>query len=150
MTYRTGLPINVTLNANGVDPATGRNYSFLQRNGGGLRPNRVGAANSGIDPKENRFVFLNPAAFAIQTLNTPGNAARNSAYGPRFFNTDFALRKQINVTERHVFEVRWEMFNTFNTVNFNNPATTLGNTNFGVITTAGDPRVMQLAVRYQF
>ena len=31
-----------------------------------------------------------------------------------------------------------------------NPATGLGNTNFGVITSAGDPRVMQLAIRYGF
>ena len=46
--------------------------------------------------------------------------------------------------------MRWESFNFFNTVNFNNPASTFGNINFGVITSAGDPRVMQLALRYGF
>lgn len=150
VSFRTGLPINVSLNANGIDPATGQAYRFLQRNGGGLRPNRVGEANTGTDPKTNRFAFLNPAAYRVQALNTPGNAARNSAYGPRQFNTDFALRKEFRISERQAAEIRWESFNFFNTVNFSNPAATLGNTNFGSITGAADGRVMQLAVRYQF
>ena len=150
VTWRSGLPINVSLNGNGVNPATGQSYRFLQRNGGGLRPDRIGTANSGIDPKDNRFAFLDVNAYRVQALNTPGNAARNSAYGPRFFNTDFALRKEFRITERQAAEFRWESFNFFNTVNFNNPATTFGNTNFGVINSAGDARVMQLAVRYQF
>jgi hypothetical protein len=138
------------LNGNGINPATGHAYRFLQRNGGGLRPDRVGEANTGINPKTDRFNFLSSAAYRVQTLNTPGNAARNSAYGPRQFNTDFALRKEFRITERQAAEFRWESFNFFNTVNFNNPATTFGNTNFGWITGAGDGRVMQLAIRYQF
>ncbi len=150
VTWRSGLPINVGLNANGINPANNQAYRFLQRNGGGLRPDRVGEANSGTDPKTNRFAFLSPTAYRVQALNTPGNAARNSAYGPRLFNTDFALRKEFKITDRQAAEFRWESFNFFNTVNFQNPATTLGNTNFGAITGAGDGRVMQLAIRYQF
>lgn len=150
VSWRSGLPINVGLNSNGIDPATGQAYRFLLRNGGGLRPDRVGNANTGVDPKDNRFNFLNVSAYRIQTLNTPGNAARNSAFGPRQFNTDFALRKEFRITERQAAEFRWESFNFFNTVNFLNPQTTFGNTNFGWITGAGDARVMQLAVRYQF
>lgn len=150
VSWRSGLPLNVSLNGNGINPATGHAYRFLQRNGGGLRPDRVGEANTGINPKTDRFNFLSSAAYRVQTLNTPGNAARNSAYGPRQFNTDFALRKEFRITERQAAEFRWESFNFFNTVNFNNPATTFGNTNFGWITGAGDGRVMQLAIRYQF
>ena len=47
-------------------------------------------------------------------------------------------------------DIRWEAFNLFNTVNFQNPQTTVGNTNFGSITAARDPRIMQLAIRYRF
>jgi len=148
--WRTGLPINVGLNANGIEPRTGQAYRFFGRNGGGLRPNRVGEANSGIDPKTDRFKFLDPAAYNIQAVNTPGNAARNSAYGPRFFNTDFNLSKGFRITERQSVDIRWEAFNLFNTVNFQNPQTTVGNTNFGWITAARDPRIMQLAIRYRF
>jgi hypothetical protein len=54
------------------------------------------------------------------------------------------------VTESQAAEVRFEAFNLFNTVNFNNPNTGVGATNFGAITGAGDPRVIQLAVRYRF
>ena len=150
VSFRTGMPINVSLNANGIDPATGQTYRFLARNGGGLRPDRVGEGNSGVDPKANRFNFLSASAYRVQTLNTAGNAARNSAYGPRQFNTDFALRKEFRINDRHAAEFRWEFFNFLNTVNFANPATTIGTTNFGWITGAGDARVMQLAVRYQF
>jgi len=148
--WRTGLPINVGLNGNGIDPATGRAYTFLNRNGGGLRANRVGEANTGIDPKTDRLKFLNPAAYAVQTLNTPGNAARNTAYGPGLFNTDFNLSKVFAITERQSVDIRWEAFNFFNNVNFNNPATGIGGTNFGWIVSAREPRIMQMAVRYRF
>jgi hypothetical protein len=148
--WRTGLPLNVGLNGNGIDPATGRAYRFLNRNGGGQRPDRVGEANTGIDPKVDRFRFLDPQAYRVQTVDTPGNAARNTAYGPRFFNTDFNLSKGFRITERQSFDIRWEAFNLFNTVNFNNPQTTVGNTNFGWITSAREPRIMQLAIRYRF
>jgi len=150
VSLRSGMPINVSLNANGINPANGQAYRFLQRNGGGLRPDRVGRGNTGVSPKENRFGFLSPSAYRVQTLNTIGNSARNSAYGPRQFNTDFSVRKEFRFNERHSAEFRWESFNLFNTVNFSNPATTLGNTNFGWITGAGDPRIMQLALRYAF
>jgi len=148
--WRSGLPINVGLNGNGIDPATGRAYRFLNRNGGGQRPDRVGEANTGIDPKVDRFRFLDPLAYRVQTVDTPGNSARNTAYGPRFFNTDFNLSKEFRMTERQSFDIRWEAFNLFNTVNFNNPQTTVGNTNFGWITSAREPRIMQLAIRYRF
>jgi hypothetical protein len=148
--WRSGLPINVSLAGTGIDPRTGQTYRFLGRNGGGLRPNRVGEANTGIDPKTDRFRFLDPAAYAVQPINTPGNAARNSAYGPRFFNTNFVLSKSFTITEGKAVDFRWEAYNLFNTVNFNNPNTTFGGTTFGQITGAGDARVMQLGVRFGF
>ncbi|MFN7544269.1 MAG: carboxypeptidase regulatory-like domain-containing protein [Acidobacteriota bacterium] len=148
--WRTGLPLNVSLNGNGIDPANGRAYRFLNRNGGGLRPDRIGEANTGVDPKQDRFRFLSPAAFRVQAIDTAGNAARNAAYGPGFFNTDFNLSKIIPLGERQQVDFRWEAFNLFNNVNFQNPQTTFGNTNFGWILAAREPRIMQLAVRYRF
>ena len=147
---RTGLPINVGLTGAGTNPRTGLNYRFFDRNGGGLRPDRVGEANTGIDPKTDRFKFLDINAYQVQPLNTPGNAARNSAHGPDQFVTNFKLGKTFRITEGHAIDFRWEAFNLFNTVNFNNPSTTYGASNFGVITSAQDPRVMQLAIRYAF
>ena len=150
LTTRTGLPINVTLNATGIDPATNRNYTFLGRNGGGLRPNRVGTPNTGIDPKTDRLRFLDVNAFAVQALNTPGNSQRNVALGPKLFNINFSLTKRIAITDRQAVDFRFEAFNAFNTVNFSNPATGFGAASFGQITSAGDARQVQLAVRYRF
>ncbi|MBC8164490.1 MAG: carboxypeptidase regulatory-like domain-containing protein, partial [Bryobacteraceae bacterium] len=150
LTYRTGLPLNVTLAATGVDPATNRNYTFFGRNGGSLRPNRIGEANSGIDPKTDRLRFINAAAFQVQAVNTPGNSSRNVAKGPRMFNVNLSLVKRFAVVERYEIDLRFEAFNAFNTVNFSNPATNFGSANFGNITSAGDPRVMQAAIRFRF
>ena len=81
LTTRTGLPINISLSSTGVNPATNQNYTFLSRNGGGLRPNRVGTPNTGIDPKTDRLHFLDVTAFQVQPLNTPGNSSRNRCSG---------------------------------------------------------------------
>ena len=148
--WQTGIPVNVSLALNGVNPATGQSYSFLNRNGGGLRPNLVGSANSGIDPKEDRFNFLNSSGFQVQPLNTPGNAPRNSAWGPRYANFDISLVKRFRVDESRYFDFRAEAFNILNSTRFRNPNGTFGGANFGIINDAFDPRVVQLALRFAF
>jgi hypothetical protein len=147
---RTGLPINVSLASTGINPATNANYTFFNRNGGGLRPDRVGNPNTGIDPKTDRLHFLDSAAFQVQTINTPGNSQRNVALGPKLFNVNLSLVKRFAVTERSAIDLRLEAFNAFNTVNFSNPNTTFGSAAFGQITGAGDARQVQVAVRFQF
>jgi hypothetical protein len=136
--------------APGVNPATNANYAFLNRNGGSLRPNRRGDANSSIDPKVDRLHFLSSSGFAVQPLNTPGNSSRNVALGPKSFNTNLSLVKRFAVTEGSAIDLRFEAFNAFNNANFNNPNTNFGSANFGQITGAGDARQPQAAVRYRF
>ncbi len=150
LSTRTGLPINVTLASTGVNPANNQNYTFFNRNGGGLRPNRVGTANTGIDPKVDRLRFLTNDAFALQAVNTPGNSQRNAALGPKLFNVNISMVKRFAVTEGSAIDLRFEAFNAFNTVNFSNPNTSFGTTAFGSITSAGDARQVQVAVRYRF
>jgi len=43
-----------------------------------------------------------------------------------------------------------EVFNLFNTANFGAPAAQQGPPSFGTITTALDPRVVQLAAKFWF
>jgi hypothetical protein len=47
-------------------------------------------------------------------------------------------------------QVRIEAFNAFNWVNLNTPNTSQNSANFGRITSAGSPRVMQAALRFSF
>lgn len=150
VTVRSGLPVNVSLAGSGVDPNTNISYRFFSRNGGGLRPDRVGNPNTGIDPKTDRTHFLDAAAFRVQAANTPGNASRNVAVGPGLFNTDVSLVKRFSIRERSSVDVRFEAFNLFNNVNFDTPNATFGSSSFGSITGAGDPRIVQTAIRFRF
>ena len=50
--------------------------------------------------------------------------------------------------ERHTIEIRAEAFNLMNHVPLNPPTTVLSSALFGQITTAGDPRIMQFAIKY--
>jgi hypothetical protein len=54
--------------------------------------------------------------------------------------------------EGATIELRFETFNTLNHTQFQNPSTTFGpaGSNFGVITSAYDPRVLQIAAKFIF
>lgn len=149
-TARSGLPVNVSLSASGTDPNTGLNYSFLNRNGGILRPNLVSDPNRNSDANADRLHFLDAAAYSLQPVNTPGNAPRNSAWGPGLFTLDMTLVKRFRLGNTRTADARIEAFNLTNRTNFQNPNGTWGTSTFGAITGANDKRVVQVAVRFAF
>ncbi len=149
-TMRSGMPVNVSLGSSGTNYATGQSYSFLNRNGGTLRPSLVGNPNANSDANKDRFNFLNKSAYALQPLNTPGNAPRNSAWGPGLFTVDLSLVKRITLGQARHADLRLEAFNLFNRTNYMDPNGTWGSANFGVISNAFEKRVVQLAVRVAF
>jgi len=53
-----------------------------------------------------------------------------------------SMSKSFRVRERQQFEFRAEAFNAWNTPQLGNPNTTLGNSNFGRITSASGSRSM--------
>ena len=59
-------------------------------------------------------------------------------------------RVAVPVRQGAAVEVRAEVFNLLNTPPLGAPNAVLGAANFGTITTAGDPRVVQLAVKLIF
>jgi len=72
--------------------------------------------------------------------------------GLRNWNLDLSLAKKIFLSERTRLTFSAEFFNTFNHVNFLDPAVNLqSQQTFGVITTQGnDPRQIQLGLRFDF
>ena len=58
--------------------------------------------------------------------------------------------RRMPVGASQAIEVRAEVFNLLNTANFGAPAAVAGVASFGTITTALDPRVVQLAVKFVF
>lgn len=70
--------------------------------------------------------------------------------GPAFRNVDLALSRRLPLGTGTNLELRAEAFNLLNTPPLGNPNAVLGAANVGTITTAGDPRVVQLAVKVLF
>jgi hypothetical protein len=58
--------------------------------------------------------------------------------------------RRVGFGGERAIELRLEGFNLLNTSNFGAPAAQLGPTSFGTITTALDPRVVQLAAKFWF
>jgi hypothetical protein len=117
------------------------------------RPDRVGDPSFGGGRSRSQKIagYFNTAAFAVPAAGTPyGDSPRNPLIGPGYVNTDISAFKRFAIYEQSTLLFRAEIFNVFNNVNLNNPNGTLGSTNFGKITGAGSPRIVQLALKYEF
>jgi hypothetical protein len=125
------------------------------------RPDFTGSKLSEVKLSGNRSrkqkiaEYFNISPFAANAVGTYGNIEKNFLQGPRFFNTDLGLIKDTRITEKTKLQLRWEVFNAFNTVNFNPPGSALGTSSFGVITSTAGPaagtyRVLQFAGKIIF
>ena len=65
-------------------------------------------------------------------------------------NVDLGIIKNFPLTERHKIQFRGEFFNLPNHANLGNPNGNLSSPSYGRITGAGDPRVIQFALKYSF
>ncbi len=94
----------------------------------------------------------NPDCALLAPLGGFGNLGRNVLRGPSQKRVDFSLLKTTKLTERVSLELKWDIFNVFNLVNFANPNSDLSDeTDFGQITrTVGAPRVMQFGAKLRF
>jgi hypothetical protein len=94
--------------------------------------------------------WFNTGAFAAASQFELGTASRNPVRGPSYRNVDLAVMRLIRLPRERAIELRAEVFNLLNTVNLGAPAGMFGAANFGTITSALDPRVVQLAVKFTF
>ena len=115
---------------------------------GGDRANQV-LPNS-YAPNQTVDQWLNRAAFAQPVDGQFGNMGVNNILGPGNIRIDMGLTRAFKVREGQSVEFRAEAFNLPNHVNLNNPTTVLNSPLFGKVTTVGDPRVLQFALKYGF
>jgi hypothetical protein len=94
--------------------------------------------------------YLNPDAFSMPAVGTLGAQERNSFTGPASRNVDIAIVRAFRFADTHRIEARIESFNAFNWFRWGTPTTNFNSSQFGKITSAGDPRVMQFALKYSF
>jgi outer membrane receptor protein involved in Fe transport len=141
--------------AQGLDPGLDSSLS----NGSTLYPQVVG--NPSV-PNPTPGHWFNPAAYANPAQGTFGNSGRNTLTGPRFFNADFSVGKAFALPREGMrLEIRADMNNVFNHVNYANPDANVGY-NKGVLadTTAGtitnpagfnsNMRIIQLGAHFTF
>ena len=139
VTLQSGIPLAVTQATN-----------FNAFAGFGTqRPNRV--ANPNLPSSQQTTAqFFNTAAFVQAPQFTIGTSSRNPVRGPKYQNADIALIKRIAFGETRNVELRAEAFNVTNTPPLGAPNVVLNSPGFGSVTSAGDPRVVQLGIKLNF
>lgn len=141
-TFQTGFPLGITTAANQTN-------SF----GGGSRPNNNGtSARLTGAPRDRLNRYFDTSVFSQPAPFTFGNTARTlpDVRGPGIVNFDISVTKTTAIGEQWRTQFRAEFFNALNRANFGNPGTALGNANFGVISSAADPRIIQLGLKLIF
>jgi hypothetical protein len=124
-------------------------------------PNVIGTPHIVGDPNCWYYASVNPFckalapnltdAFQLQQPGQFGNAGRNILRGPLISTFSFNILKEKPLRERVNMEFRWEVFNLTNTPIFAQPSNNFSSGSAGQITSlAGDPRVMQFALRLSF
>ena len=142
VTWQSGFPFTIS---------SGRDNSFT-----GINRDRAdflgGNADLGSDRPHGDMVarYFDTSLFTTNAVGTFGNSGKNMIRGPRYFNTDLALLKVTNVTARVGLQFRAEFFNIFNNVNFNAPNSNVSSAQFGRITSALDPRIVQFGLKMLF
>ncbi|HEY8535212.1 MAG TPA: hypothetical protein VIL25_02150, partial [Vicinamibacterales bacterium] len=95
--------------------------------------------------------YFNTSAF-VPLAEVPrgiyGDARRGLIYGPGDSTTDLAVMRYVSLPAGVRLQLRGELFNAFNQVNFGNPNTNISSSTFGRITSAGPGRVIQLAAKF--
>ncbi|MCC6590594.1 MAG: TonB-dependent receptor [Bryobacterales bacterium] len=146
LNVRDGLPFTVST---GVDNSlTGINRD---------RADIIGAPYlSGDRSKAAKLLqYFNTKAFLANALGTFGTSSRNMLVGPGLATFDVAINKQFAIPygpfkESQSVSFRAEFFNFFNRANFGNPNASTISATFGRITSASDPRITQLSLKYVF
>jgi Carboxypeptidase regulatory-like domain/TonB dependent receptor-like, beta-barrel len=155
---QTGFPFTIT------EPYGTLQYGYDSLNGAGVRPSLIqkpGVSNHGVPQFLSSDVIQNPGNyFASETTtaangNTvqviPGTLGRNTITGPGWWNGDFSMIKNTQLTERVRMEFRSEFFNIFNHSTFNTPTGVIGSGSFGLSTaTQSAERQIQFGARFLF
>jgi len=141
---RSGRPLTIFAGAN----------NSLVGNRGGLANALADCVSDGALPTDERNVdkWFDTNGYSVPTPARLGNCGRNTLDGPGLVNFDFALARSFqHFGENRRLEFRWEMFNMFNTPQFGLPERNRSSSAVGRISTlAGDPRVMQFALKFYY
>lgn len=140
--FATGLPI--TLTENDDNSLIGANASPVDV------PNFSGGPVLADTNPRNNNPYFHTTLFSVEALGQFGNSRRRFFHGPGLNNFSMALAKTTKITESTELQLRVEAFNIFNHAQFLNPSGEINNNTFGFVTSARDPRILQLGVKFAF
>ncbi|MGC1436803.1 MAG: TonB-dependent receptor [Terriglobales bacterium] len=139
--FATGLPI--TMSENDDNSLIGANAIPVDV------PNFAGGHVLQTTNPRKGGTYFNTSLFSNEQLGQFGNSSRRFFHGPGLNNWNMALLKTTPITESKELQLRFEAFNLFNHAQFMNPTGEINST-FGVVTSARDPRIMQVAAKFLF
>jgi hypothetical protein len=89
--------------------------------------------------------------FTYPEAGETGTSGRNAFRGPNYLNVDLTFFKYLQVVHNNRIQIRAEIYNLFNKSHFGVPNANIFETSFAKFTsTIGTPRMVQLALRYEF
>ena len=138
VTLQSGAPFTVNL---GTDRAN-------IGSGPAQRPDVSGDPNTGGARTAEQW--FNTSAFSLPASFTFGNSGRNAVLAPGYADVDVAIQKDFQLPKSVRMELRWEVFNLLNHVNFDVPNRIAFTPNFGRIFAAGPSRQMQIGLKLLF
>lgn len=146
MHFQTGFPLtafatqNIGLNGVGV----GRRANIVPGQSVGF---------TGTCANTKAICWVNPNAFALESVLGGGNAPLGNIIGPNFYQWDLSLRKSFALPFREGMRLQFQVdaFNAFNHTNWNNPGVgNAGSATFGQITGSLPARVLQFGGKFNF
>jgi hypothetical protein len=136
--FQTGFPI--TVRRAGDPLAVGTD--------GAVRPDMV--CNPNLPRGEQTLDRFFDTSCFVAPADRFGNAGRSTVTGPGTHMWDMAVYKNFAIRETTSLQFRGEFFNAFNHPNWNMPGRDTGQSSFGVISSAQDPRIIQFGLKLLF
>ncbi len=112
-------------------------------------PDFAGGPLNFTNPRSGKPNF-NTSLFSLEPLGGFGDAPRRFFHGPGINNWDISIQKDTMLTEGTTLQFRAEFFNTFNHAQFGLPDGNINDATFGLVQTAGPPRIMQFGLKLLF
>lgn len=140
--FQSGGPFSVRHGADHAGVGPGSGSQFWHQVGDPKQVERTNFTESAVWFNREAFVQPAPGTFGVQPLN----ALRH----PGFWEWNVSLLRSFRVAEKQSFYLRWEAFNVLNhpTLGGANSNPTSGN--FGLVTSKGGNRTMQIVLQYHF
>ncbi len=139
ITIQSGAPFTVTTQDN-----TTNAFSAGALRADVLRDPNLPSGRRSLNRWFDTDAFRQPAAFTF------GNQGKDILRADGISTFDFSILRSFALSEDKRLQFRGEFFNAFNHPNFSVPGRVLGAPGFGIVSSAGRPREIQLGLRLTF